>query len=273
MSEFGQAIGVVVLAGGAGVRIGGDKHAKLLNGKSLLTSTLSRLQPQASLLALSGEPQSLEGFGFEVLADPTLEKLGPMAGLATALRWGAAHKLSHVLTAPCDAPFLPEDLEQRLSATIGSASVCVPRSGGEIHVASSLWSTALLPQVLAHIANGQRALKRLIAECEARIVDWANAPLDPFFNVNTPLDLFIAGAMVRIQASPQVLDLRGLKCPLPALKTSKWLSHPGPACLVVFCTDPMAQIDIPHAVRQAGALLIRQEAYEGVLMFEIARQE
>ena len=241
MSEPSHSIGIVVLAGGAGTRMGGGKSAKPFGGKSLLETTLARLLPQAQILALSGEPRSLEGLGFEVLADDSPEKLGPMAGLATALRWAKARNLSHVLTAPCDAPFLPENLVQRLSAAIGSASVCVARSNGEVHVASCLWSVALLP-------------------------------LDPFFNVNTQLDLFLAGAMLRLNGTPQVLDLRGLKCPLPALKTSKWLSQPGPECLVVFCTDPMAQIDIPHAISRAGALLVRQEFSEGVLMFEIARR-
>ena len=272
MSELGHSIGIVVLAGGVGARMGGGKPAKPFDGKSLLETTLTRLLLQAPVLALSGEPHSLEGLGFEVLADDSPEKLGPMAGLATALRWANTRNLSHVLTAPCDAPFLPENLVQRLSAAIGSASVCVARSGGEVHVASSLWSVALLPEVLVHLAKGQRALKRLIAEFEIRIVDWEAEPLDPFFNVNTPLDLFLAGAMLRLNGTPQVLDLRGLKCPLPALKTSKWLSQPGPACLVVFCTDPMAQIDIPHAISQAGAVLVRQELSEGVLMFEIARR-
>ena len=272
MSEPSHSIGIVVLAGGAGTRMGGGKSAKPFGGKSLLETTLARLLPQAQILALSGEPRSLEGLGFEVLADDSPEKLGPMAGLATALRWAKARNLSHVLTAPCDAPFLPENLVQRLSAAIGSASVCVARSNGEVHVASCLWSVALLPEVLAHIATGQRALKRLIDMCETRIVDWEAEPLDPFFNVNTPQDLFLAGAMLRLNRTPQVLDLRGLKCPLPALKTSKWPSQPGPECLVVFCTDPMAQIDIPHAISRAGALLVRQEFSEGVLMFEIARR-
>ncbi len=252
--------------------MGGGKHAKPLNGKSLLETTLTRLLQQTPVLALSGEPQCLEGMGFEVLADDAQEKLGPMAGLAVALRWANTHDLSHVLTAPCDAPFLPGDLIDRLSSTIGSASVCVSRSGGEVHVASSLWSVSLLPEVLTYLARGQRALKHLITECETRFVDWESEPLDPFFNINTPQDLFLAGAMLRIIAKPNLLDLRGLKCPLPTLKTSKWLSQPGPRCLVVFCTDPMAQIDIPHAIARADACLVRQEFSEGVLMFEIERQ-
>jgi tRNA 2-thiouridine synthesizing protein A len=49
------------------------------------------------------------------------------------------------------------------------------------------------------------------------------------------------------------LDLTGLKCPLPALKTRKALKplRPGDR-LEVCCTDPLAVIDIPNLVRETG---------------------
>lgn len=49
------------------------------------------------------------------------------------------------------------------------------------------------------------------------------------------------------------LDLSGLKCPLPALKTRKALGavEPGER-LEVCCTDPLASIDIPNLVRETG---------------------
>lgn len=59
---------------------------------------------------------------------------------------------------------------------------------------------------------------------------------------------------------PVVLDLSGLKCPLPALRTRKALRTLAPGRgLVVICTDPLAGIDIPHAVREEGAVLDAQE--------------
>jgi tRNA 2-thiouridine synthesizing protein A len=49
------------------------------------------------------------------------------------------------------------------------------------------------------------------------------------------------------------LDLMGLKCPLPALKTRKALKPLQPGeCLEVHCTDPLAVIDIPNLVRETG---------------------
>jgi tRNA 2-thiouridine synthesizing protein A len=49
------------------------------------------------------------------------------------------------------------------------------------------------------------------------------------------------------------LDLTGLKCPLPALKTRKALKALEPGdFLEVHCTDPLSVIDIPNLVRETG---------------------
>jgi tRNA 2-thiouridine synthesizing protein A len=54
----------------------------------------------------------------------------------------------------------------------------------------------------------------------------------------------------------QKLNLRGLKCPLPALRTRKALSGlPADDILIVECTDPLAAIDIPNLLRQTGDAL------------------
>jgi tRNA 2-thiouridine synthesizing protein A len=52
---------------------------------------------------------------------------------------------------------------------------------------------------------------------------------------------------------PEVLDARGLRCPLPVLKMEKRLAQmPAGAALTVLATDPMAKIDIPLYCTQNG---------------------
>lgn len=59
----------------------------------------------------------------------------------------------------------------------------------------------------------------------------------------------------------RILDLRGLTCPLPVLKTRKRLARMGPADrLVVLTTDPLAALDIPAFCHEAGHRLINSEA-------------
>ena len=68
------------------------------------------------------------------------------------------------------------------------------------------------------------------------------------------------------------LDLRGLKCPLPALKTRKALGGLAPGGLLsVACDDPLAAIDIPNLLRETGDALISQSREGDALVFVLRR--
>ena len=56
------------------------------------------------------------------------------------------------------------------------------------------------------------------------------------------------------------LDLRGLKCPLPALMARRALARaPAGQEIAVVADDPLAEIDIPHMCRQEGYEVLRSE--------------
>jgi tRNA 2-thiouridine synthesizing protein A len=68
------------------------------------------------------------------------------------------------------------------------------------------------------------------------------------------------------------LDLRGLKCPLPALKTRKILAALAPGDRIeVACTDPLSAIDLPNLLRETGDLLESCSEAEGALLFLIRK--
>ena len=70
------------------------------------------------------------------------------------------------------------------------------------------------------------------------------------------------------------LDLSGLKCPLPALKTRKALLRLAAGDrLTVTCTDPMAAIDIPHLLHETGDQLEDQSGDGTVLVFRIRKAD
>jgi tRNA 2-thiouridine synthesizing protein A len=70
----------------------------------------------------------------------------------------------------------------------------------------------------------------------------------------------------------KTINLRGLKCPLPALKTKKALSGlQADDILVVECTDPLAAIDIPNLLRQTGDALEHNARDAGILIFRIRK--
>ena len=68
------------------------------------------------------------------------------------------------------------------------------------------------------------------------------------------------------------MNLRGLKCPLPALRVKKMLSGLKAGDIVVAeCTDPLAALDIPNLLRQTGDTLESQQHSEGLLTFRIKK--
>lgn len=68
------------------------------------------------------------------------------------------------------------------------------------------------------------------------------------------------------------LDLTGLKCPLPALKTRKALKplQAGDQ-LEVLCTDPLSVIDIPNLIRETGDRVEITERSEQRIVFLIEK--
>ena len=70
----------------------------------------------------------------------------------------------------------------------------------------------------------------------------------------------------------KTMNLRGLKCPLPALRVRKMLSSLKSGDMIVAeCTDPLTTIDIPNLLRQTGDALESKSESEGVLTFRIRK--
>ena len=68
------------------------------------------------------------------------------------------------------------------------------------------------------------------------------------------------------------LDLTGLKCPLPALKTRKALKALRPGdFLEVRCSDPLSVIDIPNLIRETGDKVEITERAEQKFVFVIEK--
>jgi tRNA 2-thiouridine synthesizing protein A len=74
--------------------------------------------------------------------------------------------------------------------------------------------------------------------------------------------------------STTTLDLTGLKCPLPALKTRKALKALKPGdMLEVCCTDPLSVIDIPNLIRETGDKVEIRERAESRIVFLIEKAD
>jgi tRNA 2-thiouridine synthesizing protein A len=71
----------------------------------------------------------------------------------------------------------------------------------------------------------------------------------------------------------QTMNLRGLKCPLPALRARKALGGMASGdLLVIECTDPLTVIDIPNLLNQTGDTLEETSRADKVITFRIRKR-
>lgn len=69
-----------------------------------------------------------------------------------------------------------------------------------------------------------------------------------------------------------VVDARGHHCPVPTLRLRRALETAGDGAVVrLLADDPMARIDVPHFVREAGLDLLEGPPAEGTLVFRVRR--
>ena len=190
----------LILAGGLARRlVGGDKLRLTIGGKSILDRVLATMAPQCAALIINanGDPARFADTGLPVVADATPDFAGPLAGVLAGLDWAAAHRpdIVDVASVPGDCPFLPSDLVARLVAARAAANtplVCA-RSGDWRHPVVGLWPVALREDLRKAVEiEGLHKIEIWTARHGIAIADWPAAPVDPFFNVNTPEDVAAA---------------------------------------------------------------------------------
>lgn len=182
-------IAAVVLAGGEGRRIGGDKPLRRLAGRRLIDHALDQATAASDRVAtVVRDPAQAARLG---LTEWRLDAPwpGPLGGLASALAFARDCGRAAVLTLPCDMPLLPADLARRLTEALGGHAAAVAASGGRLHPVCALWRVETLEVLGAHAASGRLSLRGFAARVGHAVADWPASPEDPFFNVNTAEEL------------------------------------------------------------------------------------
>lgn len=181
---------IVVLAGGEGARMGGDKPLRLWRGQRLIDRALALAHGYGEDVAIAVRRADQIGATRERQLVDRPDVAGPLAGLHSALAFAAECGRSYVLTIPCDCPLLPADLLRVLrEGRRGACCAVLPRSGGVLHPACGLWDVSALERLPAYIASGRLSLWRFAEAVGVHVVDWAIEAADPFANANTPEDL------------------------------------------------------------------------------------
>jgi molybdopterin-guanine dinucleotide biosynthesis protein A len=189
-------VAVVILAGGEGRRIGGEKPLRKLGPMRLIDRALELARRWSDVVAVAvREPSQTPSLTAAIIEDEQIE--GPLGGLAAGLKFARTKGYPSVLIVPADMPFLPPDLLDRLVARIGQSGCAMASSGGQAHPVCSLWRTSALGQLDDYVSSGGRSLKGFAALAGAVEVEWAAGAADPFFNINSADDLAEAEKQLR----------------------------------------------------------------------------
>ena len=183
----------LILAGGRGTRMGHvDKGLQTFRGGPMALHVMMRLQPQVGELMINAN-QNLgpyESFGLPVWPDEMQGYAGPLAGMQT----GLIHcTTDYLVTAPCDSPFLPADLVERLSQGLleADADVAVAVTGEgatrQAHPVFCLMKASLLQHLSEYLRDGGRKVDAWYASLKAAEVQFDDEAA--FRNINTTAEL------------------------------------------------------------------------------------
>ncbi len=185
-----SAVTGLVLAGGLGRRMGGvDKGLVELDGKPMVAHVLARLAPQVDSVLINAN-QNIDRyatFGPPVVPDRIEGFAGPLAGLHAGL---SAASTPLLVTVPCDSPFLPLDLVERLRTALDAAraQLAVARTGDQAQPVFSMVRREVLEDLAQFLAGGGRKIDAWYARLnvvEVAFDDEAEA----FANINTREEL------------------------------------------------------------------------------------
>ena len=196
----------LLLAGGLSRRMGGgDKTLLRIGQATILERVLGRFAPQCAgvVINANGDPARFAHTGLPVVPDDVEGFLGPLAGVLAGLDWAAGRGFAWIASVPADCPFLPRDLVRRLHEARISAALplACARSGEWRHPVVGLWPVALRDDLRrAIVQDDLRKIEAWTARHGVALADWPSAPVDPFFNVNTPEDVEKATKLAATEA-------------------------------------------------------------------------
>lgn len=198
MSEQAEPLGVV-LAGGSGRRMGGDKPFRLLAGRTLLERALDNLAPFCSRrMVVAGDLAPLVHLPCELLADRWPGQ-GPLAAILTVLLDSRAQS---ILVVAADLPLVQAKVLELLIRRSGDGWAVAAAGPRGPEPLLAVYDRRCLSAARRLVDSGERRARMLLEEVQARSLDPREmAEADPeglsLLNINRPQDLERAEGLAR----------------------------------------------------------------------------
>lgn len=186
----------LILAGGLATRMGQiDKGLQAFRGEPLVQHCLRRLRPQVATVMINANRhlEQYRSYGVPVFSDLRPDFAGPLAGLQA----GLSHcQTPWLLSIPCDSPFLPDDLAERLlqaatqdATLIAVAATRQPEAAAALQMQPvfALIHISLLDSLGEYLNDDQHKLGRWIHQHRPALVPFEDS--DAFLNFNTLQEL------------------------------------------------------------------------------------
>ncbi|MDY4595018.1 MAG: molybdenum cofactor guanylyltransferase MobA [[Pasteurella] aerogenes] len=183
-------ISAVILAGGKARRMGGvDKGLQLYQGKPLFMHCYQRLRGQVAEISVNANRNQAvyAQSGLSVFSDQLADFQGPLSGILTSLERADSE---FVLFVPCDSPFLPLDLREKLESAVKNRGVLAAYAsdGERDHPTFCLLSTQLASVLADYLQRGERRMLPFMRQQGAVAVDFSEQ-IAAFCNMNNLEDL------------------------------------------------------------------------------------
>ena len=180
------SISAVILAGGQAKRMGGvDKGLQPLQGKPLFQFIYDRLHSQVEHISVNANRNQAiyAAAGLPVFGDNIEGFQGPLSGILTALE---RSETDFVLFVPCDSPFFPDNLLEKLKSAVvfHGVSIAYVHDGEREHPTFCLMACSLKEKLAAYLATGERRMLHFMRQNEAVSVDFSENKA-AFTNINT----------------------------------------------------------------------------------------
>lgn len=184
----------IILAGGAGQRVGGQNKGLLkFQGRALIEHVVERVEPQVAELVISAnrDTEKYQEYSKNVVGDAQTSYQGPIAGILASLKAIQHQKnIAAALICTCDTPKLPQTLFTRLNAALKHRGelISVAHDGNRTQNLHCLMRREAWPSLLEFYNNGGRAMHRWYNEIELIEVSFSDQP-EAFFNINVLSEL------------------------------------------------------------------------------------